>query len=379
MTAPAEPSADKSEDSGNSGKSSRFSAFGRRLFKSRHWLLCLLGLVLARHALTGVAWPEVRHLLAGIGPLAFMTIGAINLFLLPLMSARWWLLLRLLGSPVDLLSLCGYRLAANAVSYLTPGPHFGGEPLSVYLLHRRHEIPLATATMSVTVDRLLELLASFIVLALCLTGTTLKQGGSVLKGWWLSPAIAAPVLFICILAALFMGKKPLSRTVLLFRRFYFSCFSSIPDRPWPFVDIINQGEVMAERLFREQRSRFLQANLFSLGHWLGVFAEFWLMSFFLGFPLSFSHLIAVVMTARLAFYTPLPAGIGALESALPWVTANLGFGSALGLSFCLIIRFRDLLFSLTGLGLTMKYLTCRGKAVMIKDISRKYGSNDLSK
>jgi hypothetical protein len=71
------------------------------------------------------------------------------------------------------------------------------------------------------------------------------------------------------------------------------------------------------------------------------------------------------VVTRLAFFTPLPAGIGVLETALPWMTATLGLGSGLGLSLCLIIRFRDILFSLVGLGLTMKYLTCQGKVGII--------------
>lgn len=73
------------------------------------------------------------------------------------------------------------------------------------------------------------------------------------------------------------------------------------------------------------------------------------------------------MVARLAFFTPLPAGIGVLETALPWMTATLGLGSSLGFGLCLLIRMRDILFSLAGLGLTMKYLTCRGKLSIISD------------
>ena len=124
---------------------------------------------------------------------------------------------------------------------------------------------------------------------------------------------------------------------------------------------------MMESLFRQHRYRFFLANIFSLIHWFAIFAEFWLMSFFLGFALSFSQLIAVVVVARLAFFTPLPAGIGVLETALPWMTTSLGLGSGLGLGLCVIIRFRDLLFSLTGLALTMKYLTCQAKVVIIND------------
>jgi len=95
---------------------------------------------------------------------------------------------------------------------------------------------------------------------------------------------------------------------------------------------------------------------------IGVFVEFWLMAALLGQSLSFLQGLSVVMAARLAFLTPLPAGLGVLESTLPWVTAALDLGSVLGLSLCLLIRVRDILFSLAGLGLTMKYLTCPGRA-----------------
>jgi glycosyltransferase 2 family protein len=74
------------------------------------------------------------------------------------------------------------------------------------------------------------------------------------------------------------------------------------------------------------------------------------------------------MVARMAFFTPIPAGIGVLESVLPWLTALLGLGHTLGFSLCLMIRSRDLLFNLTGLGLTVHYLTCRKSAGIISRI-----------
>lgn len=347
----------------------------RAMSRSRRWLFGMLGLALAWYALRGVAWAEVWALLAGIGPLAILTIAAINLLLLPLMTARWWLLLRTLGSPVGLLPLCAYRTATNAISYLTPGPHFGGEPLSIYLLNHRQETSLSSASTSVIVDRLLELLASFVVLSLSMGILAFNDSDIFTGSKGLFFVIAVLAFFIWILSALFTGRRPLSRSVFLLKRL---C-SFIPWTNGTLMEIIVQGETTAEALFRGNRHQFLFANLLSLAHWLGVFVEFWLMSIFLGFPLSLWHLTAVVVVARLAFFTPLPAGIGVLESALPWVTAALGLGSTYGLSLCLIIRFRDLLFTLAGIGLAMKYLTCRRKAVIIKGTLAEPVSNDALK
>ena len=183
----------------------------RIIGKSWRWLLGLLGLALAWHAFKEVAWDGVWHLLTGLSPLAIVSLLAINLLMLPLMAARWWLLLTMLGSPVAMGSACAYRVAANAVSYLTPGPHFGGEPLSVYLLHRREGISLSAAAASVAVDRLLELMASMVVLTFCLTGLACAPGNLFSGRRGVFGIIAALVLTGCVLAALFSGKNPLSR------------------------------------------------------------------------------------------------------------------------------------------------------------------------
>jgi len=334
--------------------------------KSWRWLLGLLGLVMAWHALKGVAWTTVWDLLNGLSPLAILIIVAINLLMLPLMTARWWLFLRTLGEPVGLLSICAYRIAANAVNYLTPGPHFGGEPLSVYLLHHRQGTSLSTAATSVAVDRLLELLASFLILALCLITLTFVESSPIQGSQGLFVITAILAVLTWTLVTLFTGRRPLSRSLLLLIRLYRKSFPATLRPTESLTDIIIQGETLAESLFREHRYHFFLANLFSLCHWFAIFAEFWLMSFFLGFPLSFVQMIAVVVVARLSFFTPLPAGIGVLETALPWMTSTLGLGTGLGLSLCLIIRLRDLLFSLAGLGLTMKYLTCQAKVSIIK-------------
>ncbi len=331
----------------------------RQVFaKGWRWLLLILALALAWHSLRGVAWSEAWGFLARFSPVAILVLVAVNLLMLPVMAGRWWLLVRASETPVGLLALCGYRCAANAVSYLTPGPHVGGEPLAVYLLHRRQGIATTSATASVVVDRLLDLAASLVVFLLCILAVTLPGAGPLAASH--GPAMGWTVLALVTasLAALFTGKRPVSRLISLALRLV---------RLEPAAEPFRRGEEMAEALFRRRRL-FLLVNLCSVGTWLAVFGEFWLMSYFLGFPLSMGQLTAVVLTARLAFLTPLPAGIGALETALPWLTESLGQGATLGLSLCLLIRFRDLLFSLTGLALTLKYLTCRGKAGIISNI-----------
>jgi len=325
-------------------------------------LLLILGLALAWQALHGMPWIQAWVQLTGIGSGGLLILLGLNMAMLPLMTVRWWQLLRALGTPVGLCAVSAYRFAANAVSYLTPGPHFGGEPLLVYLLHQNQGIPLPAATTSVALDRTLELWASIVVLSCSLIMLTVTGSGPFTGRWPLSLAVILAAVVAALLAALCMGKRPLSRLYPWFMLVCGRAHCAPTGVAGRLLEALMQGETLTESLLRRHWRPFVLANLFSIGHWLGVFVEFWLMAALLGQSLSFLQLLSVVIAARLAFLTPLPAGLGVLESALPWVTATLGLGSVLGLSLCLLIRFRDILFSLAGLGLTMKYLTCPGRA-----------------
>ena len=61
--------------------------------------------------------------------------------------------------------------------------------------------------------------------------------------------------------------------------------------------------------------------------------------------------IISLTAARIAFLTPLPGGLGALEASQVFAMGALGFNPALGISISLWIRSRDVLLALLGLGL----------------------------
>jgi len=89
-----------------------------------------------------------------------------NIAILMLFPLRWYRILRAQGYRVPYLDLVRYRLLAFAVSYFTPGQHFGGEPLQVLYLRNRHAVPGSAALASVTLDKVIDLFANFAVLAL---------------------------------------------------------------------------------------------------------------------------------------------------------------------------------------------------------------------
>ena len=88
----------------------------------------------------------------------------INLVVLILLASRWLILTRALGLHISLLQILSIRQAGAMVSFVTPGPQFGGEPLQVFWLWRRYLVPGPSAMLAVGLDRFFELFVNFCVL-----------------------------------------------------------------------------------------------------------------------------------------------------------------------------------------------------------------------
>ena len=107
----------------------------------------------------------------------------LNLFIYALITLRWWIIVRAENKLITYFPLLLVRVAVFGVSYFTFGPHVGGEPLQVFYLQRKYKLTFTHATASVIMDKLLELLANFFLLAVGLTaifqsGILSTNGGS---------------------------------------------------------------------------------------------------------------------------------------------------------------------------------------------------------
>jgi uncharacterized protein (TIRG00374 family) len=272
----------------------------------------------------------------------------INLGIVILMTGRWWLILRALGHPLPYLTLTRYRLASFAVSYFTPGPQFGGEPLQVYVLHQRHQISGTTGTASVSLDKLLELIANFSFLifgiAIALAGTWLPERW---RGMGLFFAIGLLVFPLGYLILMLTGRQPISWLVdRLSHRIAGNKLSKI----------LQEVESEMSRFCVQHPRTVLAASMISLSVWVCMVFEYWLVIQFLGIKLPLPQTISALVAARLAFLTPLPGGLGALEASQTIALQTLGQPPSYGISIALLIRLRDLLFGIAGLLIVVSLL-----------------------
>jgi uncharacterized membrane protein YbhN (UPF0104 family) len=274
----------------------------------------------------------------------------INAGVILAMTARWWIILRADNPGIPFLPLIRYRLAVFGLSYFTPGPQVGGEPLQIYYLKRNHGLTFARATSAVIMDKLLEFLANFILIGLGVTAAVrvgMIPGDGTQALGSLIPITAILVWPVVHLVLLYRGQYPISSLLRA-------------ASPWigapAWVRLITVSERMAASFTRRKLPALLTAFFFSMAAWAGMAAEYFLMADYLNASLSFEQLLAALTAAMLAFLMPLPGGLGALEASQVYAWTALGYTPAIGISLSLIMRARDILNGGVGLLLAGKIL-----------------------
>ncbi len=316
----------------------------KRTWLIRALILLVLGSLLVwamRNAPLKDIWSTIQRL----QPWQIGAIGLVNALLYLLISLRWWIIVRAEASHVPFWPLLLVRVAVFGVSYFTLGPQIGGEPLQVLALQRRYGLSYSRATASVLMDKLLEFLVNFLLLALGLAA--ILQAGLLVESGVRLVAILGGL--ICLIA------WPPVHILLLFNKKYplTAILRSIPfiPRKSRAVRFLRASEWLAG-LFCQRHPRALMGSLaVSLLAGVGMLTEYALMLSFLGIRLPFWQAVAGWTAGWLSFLVPLPGGLGALEASQVFALGAFGVPAAIAISTTLLMRARDL--SIGGLGLLL--------------------------
>ncbi len=301
-------------------------------------LLLAIGIVLIALSLGAVPFAEIARVLGTLQAWQLLVLLVVNIGIVVMFPWRWAEILRVQKQKVPYLWLARYRLVAFAVSYFTPGQHFGGEPLQVLYLTRKHKIKQSTALASVSMDRVIELVANAAVLALGLMVVFVGGRGSGIPLW---QALTLSLLLLIIpagyLASVWSGRLPLAWATGRFKG--------------KLAHAVRKMEKQLRNLMR--RNPGLVARGLGIGAlvWAALIFEIWLSVYFLGLQLNFVDLALVVVAGRIALFAPTPGALGALEASQVLAMRILGYDPAYGFGLALLIRARDIFFGLSGLAL----------------------------
>lgn len=281
-----------------------------------------------------------------LGTTELILLIAINIAVLTTFTGRWWLLLHALGQRIPIWRLMGYRLTAFAISYFTPGSHFGGEPYQVFAVSHFHKVPMSISLAAITLDKLLEMLINLAVLLAGALMLIFMQ--SSLAPWIEWQIILYALLLLAIpmslLVALWRGRHPLTGVI--------EFVSRLIRRPLlqsHWAQTVQQSEVQAIWLCRDHPRMVGLAFLITICTWVGVIWEYWLLTDMLNLSLSTQQLVASLVAARIAILLPVPAGLGALEAGQMLAMESLGLDPNVGVAIAVVIRARDIVSGLVGL------------------------------
>ncbi len=321
----------------------RAGASAKRLSIKLLWLFALATLLY--FALRNAPLAEIWNALKQLQLWQFGILLLINTLVILLMTARWWIIVHAENKSVPFLPLIGYRLSVFGLSYFTPGPQVGGEPLQVLYLQRNHGLTFARSTSAVIMDKLLEFLVNFILLgvgawAIIRVGLVPENGGR-----FILSLIGLAVLLMWIpihISLLYNGRYPL--TAILRRQ-------SLSPQKNNFVRLIIVAERMASSFCRRHSRALIAAVTVSILSVVGIVVEYYLMVHFLGIQINAVQIFAALTFMQIAFLMPLPGGLGALEASQVFALGAFGQPASIAISLTLLIRARDILNG--GIGLLL--------------------------
>jgi glycosyltransferase 2 family protein len=302
------------------------------------WLTWPLALGLAALVLVKLPLAAIVTTVSQLSVAEWMAWLAFNVAIIYLYVWRWRVLLQPLAVNVSLNQLLTIRQAGQAVSFITPGPQFGGEPLQIYWLWKKFAVAGPVACLAVAIDRFYELWINFAILLLgllILLGNPVLDYSSSLK---LLAAMIVALAGLSLLGWALMARGHLvagqlkklaarwqERSRLLAFDVHWSTFSA-----------------RLEHLVTNNRRALCLAFVLSLLGWLGMLLELVLILGFAGIELDVQEFVFFLVVMRLAFLLPLPGGIGTVEAAIYWVFVSISLDLTAAAAVIALMRLRDL-------------------------------------
>jgi uncharacterized protein (TIRG00374 family) len=303
----------------------------------------LVGLLLY-FAFRGVRLDVTWRLIAQVQAVQILAIFAVDAAVFLVFGLRWWILARVQAPGMRLPDAVLVRLAAFGVSYFTPGPQFGGEPLQVLHLKRQHGMSTVHATALVALDKLIELLGNYFFLI---------AGVGAIVGSGLIP-LSGTATLVGIVAGMSLGAWPLAHLLLL--RAGIRPLSAGIDRVWDgrrsrsgVLQYIRLSEYLIGRFCRRQPRLLAGVLALSLcASGLGL-AEYALIISSFAAVLSLGQTLSAWTAGWLSFLVPVPGGLGALEASQVLALGHLGLAAEAAIGISAVMRARDIVIGGTGI------------------------------
>ncbi|MFL2872466.1 MAG: lysylphosphatidylglycerol synthase transmembrane domain-containing protein [Pseudohongiellaceae bacterium] len=313
----------------------------RKLFFLTVWLV---GCSLVFFTVRELPLAGILERLGEISPLRLVGLLAINSLILFLSVKRWQILAQAFDIQLSLAHLFKVRQAGNTISFVTPGPQFGGEPLQLYWLRQSREIPMDISLAILGADRFMEIFINLSILLL-----------SVIFIFYTDIEVNLSKTFLFI----FLTVSILTMLLVLFLRqpeWLENIFKSLFSRFTHTVSNSNESQNASSSWGRiltkieKNKSKVILAATIALLGWIALLFELLMMMEALGVSSNFYEVIFVMLGIRIALLMPIPGGVGTIEASLFWSFEILGLTLAGAGGLIALSRLRDVIVLFIGIG-----------------------------
>lgn len=255
-----------------------------------------------------------------------LLVGATVYFLaVSVIALRWQFLLR----AVQMIPL--YPLTQIvAIGYMGNNvyPLRAGEALRVYLLRRNFQVPVARATTTVVVERVMDglVMLSFILFSLTLIDIESPEVEAVVT-------FATPLFVTAMLVFFFLAAQP-----NLLRRLVKVIMGFLPDKLSTVLGDISEDIIAGLEGLRSP-VYLLGTVISSFATWAIEAGVYWIVMFAFDLNLSYPVALLVVGTVNLAGLIPAsPGQVGVYEFFVSTVMIAMGVGSALSAAYAVVVH-----------------------------------------
>lgn len=301
-------------------------------------LLALVGLALFGWFVHGAGVHEIGRAFARLG--WFAPLALVPFFGTYLLDTLGWRFAFGMEGPrgIRFPTLMRVRWAGEAINIVLPSAYIGGEAAKVQMLHQRG-VPRMQSASSVVAGKTAQVLAQvcFIALGAAAGMANLPADSPARVGM-----LAISLVALGIVAFLF----------LLQRRGIFRTLSAL--LPLPALRTrAERLQELDERIFnfyhRDRRHFVLSTSAYFAG-WMTDTVEIFFVSRLLGMPIDWSQAIAIesFITVAKALGIFVPGALGVQESGIVFLCALFGLPAALGVSYAIFRRGREVVYALIG-------------------------------
>lgn len=302
------------------------------------FLLWLAALGLAAWALKEIDLSTVWAQMSRLTAFHYSVWLVLNILVTVLSTLRWQLLLSILSSPINLGRLLIIRLAGQTISFITPGPQFGGEPLQIYWLYKRCAVPLHNAIASLGLDRSFELWVNFSVLLIGVLFLLLSP--TMAFAQWGQITLVLLAITVAMPLALFYFLNSPQKLLNSIHRIA-SRWLTHP-KLIARAETWQQLELDLKTIGTQHRSALMQALVVSVVGWGLILTELYFLLYLLNIPVFAQSFVLIAVAIRLAMLLPLPGGIGTIEAALLWSFQMLDLPTSDAFALIALMRLRDI-------------------------------------